>query len=234
MTSARGTAGAYYQITKPRMVYGNLLVAAAAMAYATESLDWALLAWMLGGLGCVIASACVFNNVYDRHMDAKMERTRERALVRGDVSVQGALVFGRVLLALGLAILFFFTNLVALGAALAGFVAYVFLYSPLKHYSPYALYVGAVAGATPPLVGYAAGAGMLDYQAVLLFAFLFVWQVPHFLAIAVYRHDEYAAAEVPLFMRGPYSVRQKSIARGIFYLSLLVLLLWCVWLATSQ
>lgn len=234
MTSARGTVGAYYQLAKPRMVYGNIFVAAAAFAYASQGFDWALFAWMLGGLACVIASACVFNNVYDRNIDAHMERTKNRALVRGDVSVQGALVFGRVLLAVGLAVLFLFTNVVALAAAFAGFVAYVFLYTPLKHVSPYALYVGAVAGATPPLVGYAAAAGMLDYQALLLFVFLFVWQVPHFLAIAVYRHDEYAAAEVPLFMRGPYTVRQKSFARKIFHLSLVVLLLWCVWLVVSQ
>ena len=221
-------AGAYYQLAKPRMVYGNLLVAGAAFAYASQGLDWIALGWALAGLGFIIGSACVFNNVYDRHIDAAMERTKNRALVRGDISVQGALVYGRVLLAAGVAALFFFTNLVTLAAALAGFICYVFLYTPIKHYSPYALYVGAVAGGTPPLVGYAAATGMLDYTAALLFGFLFLWQIPHFLAIAVYRNDEYAAAGVPLFMRGPYTQKQKKVARIIFYLSLVVLLGWCL------
>ena len=221
-------ASAYYQLVKPRMVYGNLLVAAAAFAYASQGLDWMALGWALVGLAWIIGSACVFNNVYDRGIDANMERTKNRALVRGDVSVRGALVFGSVLLLAGTGMLFFFANMVTLAAALAGFVSYVFLYSPLKHRSPYALYVGAVAGGTPPLVGYAAATGMLDYTAALLFGFLFLWQIPHFLAIAVYRNDEYAAAGVPLFMRGPYTQKQKKVARTIFYLSLVVLLGWCL------
>jgi heme o synthase len=219
---------AYYELAKPRMVYGNLLVAAAAFAYASQAVSWPVLLGALLGLGCIIASACVFNNIYDRGIDARMERTKNRALVQGVVSVRGAFVFGIALLLVGLAVLFVFTNFVALAAALVGFIFYVFLYSPLKHRSPYALYVGAVAGATPPLVGYAAATGVLDYSAMLLFAFLFIWQLPHFWAIAVYRSDEYAAAQGPMFMRGPYTHKQKKAARIVFYLSLVVLLGWCV------
>jgi len=219
---------AYYDLAKPRMVYGNLLVAAAGFAYASQAIDWVLLLWTLAGLGCVIASACVFNNYFDRGIDAKMERTKHRALASGKIPNRNALLLGAVLLALGIKLLLLFTNLLTFEVALAGFLVYVLVYTPLKPCSPYALFVGAVAGATPPVVGYVAVTNTIDTTAWLFFLFLFVWQLPHFLAIAVYRHDEYAAAKVPLFMRGPYTPKQKKLARIIFYLSLVVLLGWCV------
>src|SRR6185369_13451679 len=203
----------YYHLTKPGIIYGNIIVAAAAFVYACHktgegTLDWSLGLWMLLGLSCVIASACVFNNYQDRHLDALMERTKRRALVNGIISNRNALIFGAVLLAVGLKVLLLFTNVLAFEVALAGFAVYVFMYSPLKPLTPYALFVGAVAGATPPVVGYVSVTGSLDLTAWLLFIFLFVWQLPHFLAIAVYRNDEYASARVPMFMKGPYTIAQ--------------------------
>jgi protoheme IX farnesyltransferase len=217
----------YYELDKPNMVYANLLVAAAGFAYASVELNWLLLVVMLIGLGCIIGSACAFNNYFDRHIDAKMERTKHRVLVRGALTPHEAATFASLLLFVGVALLWL-TTAVALATALVGFAVYVGLYTPLKHKTPWALYVGAVAGATPPVVGYAAVHPVLNDAAALLFVFLFVWQVPHFLSIAVYRGDEYAAAKVPLFMRGPYTAKQKRTARAVFYSSLVVLLAWCV------
>jgi protoheme IX farnesyltransferase len=217
----------YYRLTKPGIIYGNLLTAAAGFFVAGRGpVDWALLCWMLLGLSLVIGSACVFNNYFDRGIDAKMERTRGRAIAAGRISGRAAIIFGSILLPLGVAALYFFTTPWALAAALAGFAVYVFLYTPLKHRSSMSLYVGAVAGAMPPVVGYAAGAGAIDYVALILFALIFAWQLPHFIAIAFYRFSEYAAAGVPLVVRNEPPLAAKRRARRIFLASLIVLLIF--------
>lgn len=228
MAENKSVLSAYYNLTKPGIIYGNSLVAAAAFFYASDgALNWVLFLATIAGLACVIASACVFNNYYDRHIDAKMERTQSRAFVVGAVGHRSALLFASALIIAGTVLLGVWTNTVAPIAALAGFFSYVLLYTPLKHKSPYALFVGAFAGATPPVVGYAAASGRIDEAAAALFAFLFLWQLPHFLAISVYRGHEYASAGVPLFMRGHYTPAQKQFARGVFKASLVVLLVWC-------
>jgi protoheme IX farnesyltransferase len=217
----------YYELAKPRMVYANVLVAAAAFIYASHgAADWMLGAAAIAGLGCVIASACTFNNYLDRGMDAKMERTKCRALPSGLLPGSHALAMGSLLLVAGLALLSM-TTAAAFLVALAGWVVYVLMYTPLKPRSPHALFVGAVAGAVPPVVGYAAVTGTLDATALALFIFLFVWQLPHFVAISIYRGEEYAAADVPMFFKGPHTAAQKKVARTIFFASLVVLLAWC-------
>lgn len=219
----------YYHLVKPGIVYGNAIVAAAGFLFASRniSLDWWLFVATVFGLSLVVASACVFNNYFDRNIDAKMERTKTRGFAAGTVSPIGALIFGGLLLVLGMFLLSF-VNLLALSAALLGFVVYVFVYTPLKHITGYAVFVGAVAGATPPIVGYGAVTNTFDLWALFLFAFLFVWQIPHFLAIATYRYDEYAAAGIPLLVSRPKSEETKRLARKIFFYSLVVLLFWCV------
>ena len=225
---------AYYELMKPRMVLMNVLVAAAVFIFASpEVINWEALSVMASGLAFVVASACVFNNIADRHLDAKMERTKNRGLVTGAVAPAHALVFGGALLVCGVLLLYTMHPL-ALGAALFGFVVYVFAYTPLKPKTGYALYVGAVAGAAPPLVGYAAAAHTLDYTALALFALLFLWQVPHFLAIARYRFAEYSAGGVPLLVSRPKSAEEQYRARTIFHLSLLVLLLFCLILIVQR
>lgn len=225
----------YYEVVKPGIVYGNLMVAGAAFVFGSTSLttsgsgssfEWGTLVLTLAGLGFVIASACVFNNYADRFLDAHMERTKHRALVVGAIEPRRALWYGALLLVLGIVCLLGTTPL-ALGAALGGFVSYVFLYTPLKPRSPYALFVGAVAGAVPPLVGYGAAAGVFDVWAWGLFVFLFAWQIWHFVAIAKFRHAEYTAAGVPLMVAPPKNPEAALRARRIFFYSLWVLLLVC-------
>lgn len=223
----------YLSLTKPRMVAGNVMVAAAAFIFGSgERIEWSSLVLMSTGLALVIGSACVFNNYFDRGIDARMERTKKRVLAAGVLSGESALLFGLILIAVGLAVLSF-TDLLAVYAAIAGFVSYVFLYTPLKHKHGYALYVGAFAGATPPLVGYAAAAHTLDGYAFALFVFLFLWQLPHFIAIAIYRFDEYSAAGVPLLV-GNHTAQNRARARKIFHYSLVVLLLFCAGLILQR
>jgi protoheme IX farnesyltransferase len=221
----------YYRLTKPRMVYMNVLVAAAAFVFAShKTIDWWAFGLMLAGLSFVVASACTFNNYADRFLDTHMQRTKDRALAAGRISPKKALVFAYVLIVCGVFVLSLVSWL-ALAAALFGFAVYVLVYTPLKPKTAYALYPGAVAGAMPPVVGYAAAAGELDYFALAFFLLLFLWQIPHFLAIARYRYDEYAAAEVPLMVDRPQNEGERHRAKKIFHLSLVLLLLVClVWI----
>jgi protoheme IX farnesyltransferase len=218
----------YYELTKPGIIYGNALVALAGFFFASKGhLDLVLLVATLVGLSLVIASGCVVNNVFDRDIDAKMERTKKRAMAAGTVSQHAAILFASALGAVGIELLWRFTTPTALLVALAGLVTYVCLYTPLKPRTPFALFVGAVAGAVPPVVGYTAVTNQLDWYAGALFLALYVWQIPHFLAIATYRHAEYAAAGVPLFINHEPSTKAKQWGRKVFRYSLVVLLVFC-------
>lgn len=224
----------YYYLTKPGLTRGNLIMAGAAYLFGSgERVLWEPFFFMLFGLGCVVSSACAFNNYFDRELDTHMERTKNRALPAGRLGGKEVLLFASVLLFFGVAALAC-TNTWALLAALLGFVVYVGLYTPLKPHHPSALFVGAVAGAMPPVAGYAAANGTLDLWALFLFVVLFVWQVPHFLCIAAYRFEEYRAAGVPLFIKNPPSAAIKRRARLGFYASLVALLLFCAGLILQR
>jgi len=226
----------YYELMKPGIIYGNALVAVAGFFFASKGipLNWLLLFAMLLGLSLIIGAGCVVNNVIDRKMDARMERTKTRATVTGKVSHRSALIFAVVLFVFGTLILAFHTNVLALVWALSGLFIYVCLYTPLKPKSALALFVGALAGAVPPVVGYVAVTNTFDHYALVLFIALYIWQLPHFLSIAMYRYGEYAAAGVPLFIKKEPSSSAKHKARIVFYLSLVVLLLGCLILIVQR
>ncbi len=189
----------YYLITKPGIILGNLITVAAGFLLASHGeLHWALFLATLSGLGLIMASACVFNNYIDRPLDQKMERTKSRALVTGAISNQNALIFAALLGIAGFATLYYFTNLIALSAASLGFIVYVILYSGWKSKTVYGTAIGSIAGAIPPVVGYTAVSNQIDLGAILLFALLVLWQMPHFFSIALYRLDDYQKAGIPV------------------------------------
>jgi len=200
-------ARAYYSLTKPGVLYGNALTAAAGFLLAAQGrVDWWLFLALCVGTTLIIASACVLNNYLDQDIDQKMERTKKRAIVAGKVSGTGAVVFSIALGAIGLAILIMYTNLLVVLVGVIGFVDYVVLYGMLsKRLSYHGTLVGSVSGAAPILAGYVAVTGTIDAGALLVFAILFLWQMPEFYSIAVYRQKEYAAAGVPVI----------SVAKGI-------------------
>jgi protoheme IX farnesyltransferase len=189
----------YYRLTKPGIVYGNAITAAAGFALATHWLPWVTGLLMLAGLSLVVASACVINNVIDKDIDARMARTQRRATVRGTISSRSALTFAAVLGLGGLLILIEFTSWVAAALALFGLITYTAVYTPSKRKTAYSTIIGAVPGAVPPVVGYTAVSGRLDIGAALLFAFLALWQIPHFYSIAIMRRDDYQAAGLPIW-----------------------------------
>lgn len=221
----------YYELTKPKMVRANIFIAATVYLFASHwQVNWPTFILLMFGLTFTIAGGCVLNNIYDKDIDAKMSRTKDRAMAAGRINPNTAMVFGAFLVALGIKLLWFI-NAPAATAGLVGAITYVFLYTPLKHKSGMAVYVGAIAGATPPLIGYAAATGTIDTLACLLFAFMFLWQVPHFFAISRYRYDEYVAAGIPLLVARPKDEAARMQARKLFFGSLIFLVLACVMLA---
>jgi protoheme IX farnesyltransferase len=197
----------YYRLAKPGIIYGNLFTTVAAFLFATKwslstvgPVEHAAVLFIATAVGIsfVIGSGCVFNNYLDRDIDRKMERTRERALVTGKISVRNALIYSLVLLALGAVLLYMFVNLLTLMIALWGWVAYVILYGYAKRLGWWGVLVGSIPGAVPIVVGYTAVTHTFDATALVLFLILVVWQMPHFYGIAIYRLDEYVAAGIPV------------------------------------
>lgn len=187
----------YYYLTKPGIIRGNVITAAAGFLLASKNeFHLGTFIAMLVGISLVIASACVLNNYIDRKIDAKMERTKKRALVSGSISVQNAIVFASILGFGGLVSLSF-TNLLAICLALIGVVFYVVFYGIAKRKTVHGTLVGSVSGAIPISVGYCAASGAFDIGAILLFLVLVFWQMPHFYAIAIYRKKDYQAAGIP-------------------------------------
>ncbi len=189
----------YYMLTKPGIILGNVITTAGGFALASKGhFDVGLFLLTMLGLSFVIASAGVFNNYIDRAMDAKMERTKNRAFPLGLVSVPTALIYGTILGILGISLLYLFTNPLTVLVTFTGFFVYLVLYAFLKYRSFYGTIVGSIAGGVPPLVGYCAVSNRLDEGALLIFMILVLWQMPHFFAIAIYRYDDYAAVKIPV------------------------------------
>ena len=147
----------------------------------------------------VVASATTLNCWMEREIDAKMERTKHRALPAGRMGEKTALAIGLFLALVALPTLYFLVNPLTALLALTAHLCYLLAYTPLKKYSALALYVGAIPGALPPMMGWTAITGSMDVIAWLLFAILFVWQLPHFLAISIYYRGDYEAAGLKIF-----------------------------------
>jgi protoheme IX farnesyltransferase len=196
----RSTIKTYYSLTKPGVLYGNALTAAAGFLLASRG-DinlWLFVALCLGTT-LIIASACVLNNYLDQDIDSKMARTKKRALVQGEIKGRNAVIFSIALGVLGLGILIACTNFLVVLIGIIGFIDYVLLYGMLsKRLSIHGTLVGSISGAAPILAGYVAVSGTIDIGAIIVFAVLFLWQMPEFYSIAIYRLKEYKAAGVPV------------------------------------
>ncbi|MBI5272629.1 MAG: protoheme IX farnesyltransferase [Chlamydiia bacterium] len=189
----------YIGLTKPGIVMGNAMTCAGGFAFAAQGqFDSPLFAASLMGLSLIVATGCVANNCIDRARDAQMERTKQRALVRGEIALPEAKRFALILGVLGTVSLALFANVLSAILALVGLFVYLVLYTISKYRSEYGTLIGAIAGAIPPVVGYCTVTGVLDGGALMLFAILMLWQMPHFYAIAIYRLKEYEAAAIPV------------------------------------
>ena len=192
------TVGDYVALTKPRL---NMLVVATSAAGfylgASGPLNLPHMAAAVAGTTLVAGGAAALNQVYERDTDALMRRTRMRPLPDGRVSAfdarSSAWSCGAGLVLLGARV-----NLQATALALATLVTYLIIYTPMKRRSPLATLVGAVPGALPPLIGWVAAHGSLSVGGAALFLIVFLWQIPHFMAIAWLYRDDYGKAGFPL------------------------------------
>ncbi|UTV99641.1 heme o synthase [Marinomonas rhizomae] len=190
----------YLQVTKPGIIMGNLISVAGGFFLASRGeIDWILMLATVVGLSLVVASGCAINNYVDRDIDAKMQRTRNRVTVNGEMSGKAAFFHGILLGVIGFALLSYFTNWVAVAFAVFGYVVYVGLYTLyFKRKSVYGTFVGSLSGAVPPVVGYCAAAGQFDAGAAILLTMFCIWQMPHSYAIAIFRYKDYEAAGIPV------------------------------------
>jgi len=187
------SVGAYVDMAKPRIVM-MVLVTTALGFFLGGSHAWGELALTLLGVGLATGGSAVLNNYLDRDVDAKMARTRDRALPAGLVAPAHALALGVTLVLVGTLALVWAVNLLTGFLVLLAAFLYVLVYTPMKRVSWFNTTVGAFPGAIPPLCGWAAATGRLDMGAWVLFGILFVWQHPHFYAIAWMFKDDYRNA----------------------------------------
>jgi protoheme IX farnesyltransferase len=181
-------------LAKPRVTSLVITTTAGGLWLAPIRVGVGVAGLALVGTVLIVAGANALNMYIEREIDGRMDRTKDRPLPAGRLSPRVALWFGVALSVLAVPILAIGVNLTtALLAALAH-LSYVLAYTPLKQRSPAALLVGAVPGAMPPLLGWTAATGSVGWGGIVLFGILFLWQVPHFLAISIFRKDDYARA----------------------------------------
>jgi protoheme IX farnesyltransferase len=190
----------FIQITKPGIIFGNVLSVAGGFFLASKGhVDVGLFLAAVIGTSLVVASGCVFNNCIDRDIDVKMERTKNRVLVQGLISLNMALLFATVLGVIGVGLLYTRANPLAALFAVIGFVIYVGFYSLyLKRKSVHGTLVGSLSGAMPPVIGYVAVSNSFDLAALTLLVMFSLWQMPHSYAIAIFRFNDYRAASIPV------------------------------------
>ena len=197
--AARARASDYVALAKPRL---NVLVVASALAgyvmAGGETANVAALLWTVIGTALVASGASAFNQILERDADALMRRTRARQLPDGRLAAAEAFAFATLLSAAGLIVLAAGVNRLSAAVALATLASYAAVYTPLKRHTSFATVIGAIPGALPPVIGWTAAVNSLSQGAWVLFAIVFLWQLPHFLAIAWIYRDDYARAGFPM------------------------------------
>ena len=212
----------YWELSKPRLISMVLLSSMVGYYLGMKgNFSWPLFSRTLIGTALTAAGSMALNQWMETDRDAKMKRTENRPLPAGRLTGSQALSFGILTILLGIASLFFFVN--KLSAMMSAFtvLSYLFFYTPLKPVTTYSTLAGAIPGAIPPLIGWAAVRGELSWEAWTLFAIIFFWQLPHFLAISwMFRH-EFAAANFKMLAVVDQDGRQ--VARQMVYYSAILL-----------
>lgn len=200
-----GLAGAiawreYYELCKPKVVLLIVFTAMVGMFLAVPGLvplDRFVLANL--GIGLAAAAGAAFNQLVEGRIDALMARTKNRPLPTGRVDTVPALVFAAVLATLSMLILVYYVNVLTAVLTFLSMIGYAVVYTLfLKHATPQNIVIGGAAGATPPVLGWTAMTGQIEPHALLLFLIIFAWTPPHFWALAIHRHEDYAKAELPM------------------------------------
>jgi protoheme IX farnesyltransferase len=193
----RERLAAYAELTKPRITFLIVVTAAAGFCLASRSgVNYPLLLSSMLGIGLLASGVGTLNQFFERDLDGLMRRTANRPLPTGKLLPAEALLFGSALTVLAECYLLFLVNPLTALLGLATAAGYLFLYTPLKTRTTLSTAVGAFPGAMPPLMGWVAARGRVDLSAGVLFAILFLWQFPHFLAIAWMYREDYGRAGI--------------------------------------
>ena len=184
---------------KPRLSGLVVCTAAGGMSLAPGHLDGVRAVIVLSAITLVVGAANALNNYLERDVDARMRRTRDRPLPSGRLDAWVALAVGLGLPAVAVPALAWFANTLTAALTAIALVMYVCVYTPMKQRSTFALFFGAIPGAIPPLMGWTAVTGRLDAGGLALFGILFLWQLPHFLAISIYLKEDYARGGLKVF-----------------------------------
>src|SRR5215471_3136475 len=194
-----GAVSAYLELTKPRITFLVVITAAAGFCLGSKTgVDFAHLLYLSGAIALLSSGIGTLNQYIERDLDGLMFRTRNRPLPAGRIPAVRALAFGVILSVWGLATLGLLVNWITAGLGALTLGAYLFGYTPLKTRSSLSTVVGAFPGAMPPMIGWAAATGKVGIEGLVLFAILFLWQFPHFLAIAWMYRDDYARAGIKM------------------------------------
>ena len=190
----------YYELCKPNVVLMMLITALVGSLLASKTLaPLSLIAFAMLGIGLCASSAAVINQIIDRKADANMNRTENRPIPQGEVSVSHASLFAFILGVSGTSILVLYVNILTAALTLASLIGYAFIYTVyLKRATPQNIVIGGLAGAAPPLLGWTAITNSVDPNSLLLVLIIFAWTPPHFWALAIHRKEDYAKENIPM------------------------------------
>ena len=189
----------YWALVKPRVTFMVSMTTAIGYFLAAEDVvNWTAMFFTILATSLIAAGASALNQVVESEIDSKMRRTEKRPLPAHDLSQNQAIVFGVGITALGILVFIWQVNWLALGIGMLTHLTYLFVYTPLKRKTPLCTIVGAIPGALPPMIGWAAAAGEVGAGGWILFGILFFWQLPHFFAIAWLYREDYARASLPM------------------------------------
>jgi heme o synthase len=204
-------------LTKPRITLLAIITTAVGMVIAPTHPNLPQTVFALIGVTLLVAGANALNMFLERDIDHLMDRTRLRPLPDKRLSPDYGLGLGSLLIGLSIPMLYFCVNPLSGAVGFLSLATYVLIYTPLKRRSSWSLWVGAIPGAAPPLLGWTAATGQLALPAWILFGIIFFWQIPHFLAIGTFRREEYAAAGFKIF---PQKAQPKTIKLQMVLFSL--------------
>jgi protoheme IX farnesyltransferase len=217
-SARRARVADFLELTKPRITFLVLLTTAVGFYMASDdAVSLTLLFHTIFGTAFVAGGASALNQYFERDLDGRMVRTRNRPLPDGRLMPADALRFSTIVSLIGIAYLVIFVNLLTAVLGTLTLAAYIFVYTPLKTRTTLCTLIGAFPGAVPPMMGWTAARGEVDAVALSLFAILFFWQMPHFFAIAWIFTDDYA--------RGGFSMHRSGVSTGrqiIFFCSALI------------
>jgi heme o synthase len=228
-TGVRAGLGAFLltlmELAKPRVTALVIFTYGGGLLLAPEKVSLIRAVAALLGTTLIVAAANAINMYLERDVDGLMRRTQRRPLPQGRITPFQALAFGALTGSAALPLLFGGGGVLVAALGLIAFYAYVWGYTPLKRKSPLSLYLGAIPGAMPPLMGWATATGRLDPGGLALFAILFVWQIPHFIAIAIFREEDYSGAgfRVISLTRSPRSTRATMVISSLVLLAVTLL-----------